>query len=149
MPAAHFLGLRPRLVFAQYPDDLLLAEATPFHRPSPFSGDGLYLISAEFSGCRPPPLVDRLGQHHRGPGSQRTLAPSATTHHELLFAVEPIELLVIHRVPFALKHPAQAPIPEAPPLGGQLAQPLSDLLRRMRGRLAATHTHSPCFARPI
>src|SRR5271156_1038143 len=52
MPAAHFLGLRPRLVFAQYPDDLLLAEATPFHRPSPFSGDGLYLISAEFSGCR-------------------------------------------------------------------------------------------------
>src|SRR5271156_5706318 len=54
MPAAHFLGLRPRLVFAQYPDDLLLAEATPFHRPSPFSGDGLYLISAEFSGCRPP-----------------------------------------------------------------------------------------------
>src|SRR5208283_779108 len=53
MPAAHFLGLRPRLVFAQYPDDLLLAEATPFHRPSPFSGDGLYLISAEFSGCRP------------------------------------------------------------------------------------------------
>src|SRR5277367_451774 len=55
MPAAHFLGLRPRLVFAQYPDDLLLAEATPFHRPSPFSGDGLYLISAEFSGCRPTP----------------------------------------------------------------------------------------------
>src|SRR5208283_5021441 len=53
MPAAHFLGLRPRLVFAQYPDDLLLAEATPFHRPSPFSGDGLYLLSAEFSGCRP------------------------------------------------------------------------------------------------
>src|SRR5271166_2849174 len=53
MPAAHFLGLRPRLVFAQYPDDLLLAEATPFHRPSPFSGDGLSLISAEFSGCRP------------------------------------------------------------------------------------------------
>src|SRR5271157_1820232 len=57
MPAAHFLGLRPRLVFAQYPDDLLLAEATPFHRPSPFSGDGLYLISAEFSGCRPPPIL--------------------------------------------------------------------------------------------
>src|SRR5277367_5854277 len=51
MPAAHFLGLRPRLVFAQYPDDLLLAEATPFHRPSPFSGDGLYLISAEFRGA--------------------------------------------------------------------------------------------------
>jgi hypothetical protein len=46
-------------VFAQYPDDLLLAEATPFHRPSPFSGDGLYLISAEFSGCRPESLRER------------------------------------------------------------------------------------------
>src|SRR5271155_3519367 len=62
MPAAHFLGLRPRLVFAQYPDDLLLAEATPFHRPSPFSGDGLYLISAEFSGCRPRHVAARIRQ---------------------------------------------------------------------------------------
>src|SRR5271169_4746702 len=53
MPAAHFLSLRPGLVLAQHADDLLLVEAAPFHRPSPFSGDGLYLISAEFSGCRP------------------------------------------------------------------------------------------------
>src|SRR5271154_2114393 len=71
MPAAHFLGLRPRLVFAQYPDDLLLAEATHFHRPSPFSGDGLYLISAEFSGCRPGLLFD-FAKNWRRPAKRRT-----------------------------------------------------------------------------
>src|ERR1017187_10112049 len=37
MPAAYFLGLRPGLMLAQHPDDLLLAEATAFHCPSPFS----------------------------------------------------------------------------------------------------------------
>src|SRR5208282_4693611 len=46
--------------------------------------------------------------------------------HELLFAVEPIQLLVIHRVPFTRQHPAQPSIPEAPPLRGQVAQSLSD-----------------------
>src|ERR1700676_3262504 len=51
--AADLFGLGPGLVLPQYPDDLLLAEAAPSHRPSPFSGDGLYLISEEFSGCRP------------------------------------------------------------------------------------------------
>ncbi len=30
--------------------DWLLAEATRFHRPSPFLGDGLYLISAQVLG---------------------------------------------------------------------------------------------------
>src|SRR5208283_608218 len=55
MPAAHFVGLCPRLVLAQHPDNLLLAKPAPFHHPSPFSGDGLYLISAEFSGCTPMP----------------------------------------------------------------------------------------------
>src|SRR5271156_3356917 len=71
MPAAHFLGLRPRLVFAQYPDDLLLAEATPFHRPSPFSGDGLYLISAEFSGCRPHVVAKISDRRSGGDGKGR------------------------------------------------------------------------------
>src|SRR5450759_4079015 len=37
VPSADLLGLRPRIVLAQHPDDLLLAEAAPFHRPSPFS----------------------------------------------------------------------------------------------------------------
>src|SRR5208283_5340119 len=82
MPAAHFLGLRPRLVFAQYPDDLLLAEATPFHRPSPFSGDGLYLISAEFSGCRPSAASEvlecrpRLRKWTRSPSILNQLSPA-------------------------------------------------------------------------
>src|SRR3984893_9341980 len=50
---ADFLSLGPGLVLPQHADDLFFAEAASFHRPSPLSGDGLYLISAEFSGCRP------------------------------------------------------------------------------------------------
>src|SRR5208282_1728341 len=73
-----------------------------------------------------PALVDRVGQRHPRAGPQRALAPSAPAYHELLFAVEPIQLLVIHRVPFTRQHPAQPSIPEAPPLRGQVAQSLSD-----------------------
>src|ERR1700720_2244924 len=51
---ADFLSLGPCLVLPQHADDLFFAEAASFHRPSPLSGDGLYLISAEFSGYRPP-----------------------------------------------------------------------------------------------
>src|SRR5579863_4085721 len=36
--------------------------------------------------------------------------------------VESVQPLVIHRVPFTRQHPAQASIPEASPLRGQLAQ---------------------------
>src|SRR5690348_10999876 len=53
MPPAHLFGPRAGLLLPQNRDDLLFREAASFHRPSPFSGDGLYLISAEFSGCRP------------------------------------------------------------------------------------------------
>ena len=65
-----------------------------------------------------------MRQRHRCPRTQCPLAPAAPAHHEPLFAVQPIELLVIHRVTFARQQPAQAPIAEAPPLRGQFAQPL-------------------------
>src|SRR5271167_2439538 len=51
MPAAHFLGLRPGLVLAQHPDDLLLAEATPFHRPSPFQATDSTSFRLSFRGA--------------------------------------------------------------------------------------------------
>src|SRR5208282_3054449 len=59
VPPANLFGPGTRLVLAQHPDDLFLAEATPFHCPSPFSVDGLYLKLAEFSGGRPPALTRR------------------------------------------------------------------------------------------
>src|ERR1700676_3931288 len=65
LSAADLFGLGPGLVLPQYPDDLLLAEAAPSHRPSPFSGDGLYLISEEFSGCRPPSVRHNFGRQRR------------------------------------------------------------------------------------
>jgi hypothetical protein len=43
----------PRLLLAQDPDDLLLAEPASLHRPSPLS-DGLYPFLEEFSGLRSP-----------------------------------------------------------------------------------------------
>src|SRR5208282_4003837 len=45
-------------------------------------------------------------------------------HHELFLAVQPIELLAVQHVAFPFQQPAQAPIAEAAPLRGQLAQPL-------------------------
>src|SRR5208337_3839771 len=51
MPAAHFLGLRPGLVLAQHPDDLLLAKATPFHRPSPFQATDSTSFRLSFRGA--------------------------------------------------------------------------------------------------
>src|SRR5271157_5591904 len=51
MPAAHFLGLCPGLVLAQHPDDLLLAEATPFHRPSPFQATDSTSFRLSFRGA--------------------------------------------------------------------------------------------------
>src|ERR1700682_2296388 len=59
LSAADLFGLGPGLVLPQYPDDLLPAEAAPSHRPSPFSGDELYLISEEFSGCSPNPTNEK------------------------------------------------------------------------------------------
>src|SRR5260370_40850791 len=50
----HLFGPGSSLLLAQHPDNLLLREATSFHRSVSFSGDGLYLKLAEFSGCRPP-----------------------------------------------------------------------------------------------
>jgi hypothetical protein len=38
-------------MLAQDPDYLFLAESAALSSPVSFSGDGLYLISAEFSGC--------------------------------------------------------------------------------------------------
>ena len=67
-----------------------------------------------------PALVDRDGQRHWCAGTQCPLTPAAPAHHEPLFAVQPIELLVVQRVTFARQHPAQAPVPKAPPLGSQL-----------------------------
>jgi hypothetical protein len=52
MPASHFLSLPSNLTLAQYTDGLLLAEATPFHRPST-ERRRIYLNSAEFSGSTP------------------------------------------------------------------------------------------------
>ena len=57
-----------------------------------------------------------MRQHHRRPRSQRPLAAAAPAHHQLLLAVQPIELLAIHRVSFARQQPAQTPVAEAPPL---------------------------------
>src|SRR5208337_4217176 len=51
MPPAHFLGLCPGLVLAQHPDDLLLAEATPFHRPSPFQATDSTSFRLSFRGA--------------------------------------------------------------------------------------------------
>jgi hypothetical protein len=51
MPAAHFLGLCSGLVLAQHPDDLLLAEATPFHHPSPFQATDSTSFRLSFRGA--------------------------------------------------------------------------------------------------
>src|ERR1017187_5859157 len=51
MPAPHFLGLCSGLVLAQHPDDLLLAEATPFHRPSPFQATDSTSFRLSFRGA--------------------------------------------------------------------------------------------------
>jgi len=40
-------------VLPKYPDDLLLAKPASLHCRLLFSGDGLYLNLAEFSGGRP------------------------------------------------------------------------------------------------
>ncbi|HKN01454.1 MAG TPA: hypothetical protein VJX23_13130, partial [Candidatus Binataceae bacterium] len=45
------LGLRPGLVLAQHPDDLLLAKATPFHRPSPFQATDSTSFRLSFRGA--------------------------------------------------------------------------------------------------
>src|SRR5262249_51415120 len=53
VPSADFLGLSSGLVLPKYPDDLLLAKPASLHCRLLFSGDGLYLNLAEFSGGRP------------------------------------------------------------------------------------------------
>ncbi len=72
-----------------------------------------------------PALVDCVGQHHRRPRSQRPFTAAAPAHHQLLLAVQPIELLAIHRMSFTGQQPTETPVAEAPPLGRQLAQALT------------------------
>ena len=51
MPAAYFLGFRPRLVLAQHPDNLLLAKATSLPRPSPFQATDSTSFRLSFRGA--------------------------------------------------------------------------------------------------
>ena len=57
MAAADLLGLRPSLMLALYPDDLLLAEATAFHCPSPFSRRTLPQFCWALGGRPLPPSI--------------------------------------------------------------------------------------------
>ena len=79
-----------------------------------------------------------------------TLAPAASAHHELLLAVEPIELLVIHYLSLARQQPAQTPVAEAAPLGRQLAQALTQCrIVRAPGLIAQRRmidSHQPACA---
>src|SRR5260370_25090600 len=71
-----------------------------------------------------PALDDSDRQRHRCSRTYCPLSPSTPAHHQPLFPVQSIQLLVVQRIAFARQHPAQAPIPEAPPLRGQLPQSL-------------------------
>jgi hypothetical protein len=62
----------------------------------------------------------------------RACATSAPNGQSFL-AIEPIELLVVHRDPFPRQQDAEPAVAEAPALAGQVAQPLADL-RRIRQR---------------
>src|ERR1017187_10882133 len=58
--AAYFLGLRPRLMLAQHPDDLFLAESAAFHLSVSFqSTDSTsILLGARGAGQAPPTLTE-------------------------------------------------------------------------------------------
>jgi hypothetical protein len=69
--------------------------------------------------------MKRLRYNHRCSRSQRSLAPATPAHHQLLFTVQPIELLAVHRMSFTSQQPAQTSIAEATTLLCQIAQLLT------------------------
>jgi outer membrane receptor for ferric coprogen and ferric-rhodotorulic acid len=54
-------------------------------------------------------------------------APAPLPHRQALFAIQPVELLVVHHVPLAFEHDAHAPIAEPAALSGYLAHLIADL----------------------
>src|SRR5208283_5277871 len=56
---ADLLGLRPCLVFAQYPDDLFLVESAAFHCPSPFQSTDSTSKLLGVRGAGHPLLLER------------------------------------------------------------------------------------------
>src|SRR5208282_3516298 len=87
MPAAHFLGLRPGLVLAQHPDDLLLAKATPFHRPSPFQATDSTSFRLSFRGAGQPLLEEDT--HSFWPEGEQMLEPLRCGGSALMPIVSP------------------------------------------------------------
>jgi hypothetical protein len=65
-----------------------------------------------------PALIGTLRQRHRRPGAQRSLAAAAPAHLQPLLAIEPAQLLVVHRYPLPPQQNLQAAIAE-PAAGGR------------------------------
>ena len=74
------------------------------------------------------PAVVRPQRHgHRRPAAASALAAPSATHRQPLLPVQPVELLVVHDVPLAFEHDADAPVAEPAAYGGDLAHLLADL----------------------
>ena len=71
------------------------------------------------------PLVRRLRDRHPGRGCRARACGRRASRRQPLLAIEPEQPLVIHHDAFPPEQDEQAPIAEATPLQGQLAQPLA------------------------
>jgi hypothetical protein len=69
---------------------------------------------AKWAGCA----------HAGGP-----LAAASPPHGQPFLAIEPVQLLMVHRDPFPRQQDAEPAVAEASALAGQIAQPLADLRR--------------------
>jgi hypothetical protein len=68
-----------------------------------------------------PALVRRLRDGYRSSGASRALAAAPPSDRQTLLAVEPEELLSVHRNAFPFEQHAEAAVAEAPPLARELA----------------------------
>src|SRR5690606_24166342 len=103
-----------------------------------------------------PAFVRCHGDQHRRPGPHSALAAATAAHHELFFAVDPEQALVIDLIPFPPQQDVQAPIAEPSPLVGNGFHPIAqhDVIgpkRLVAHRHPATSQYSarPPLAHPI
>lgn len=74
-----------------------------------------------------PAIVRTQRDRHRRAAATCPLATAPPPHRQALFAIEQVELLVVHHVPLAFEHHADAPLAEPAALSGDLAHFLADL----------------------
>ena len=74
-----------------------------------------------------PALVGALGYRHRCPGAGGAFAAAPAPNAQPFLAVQPIELLGVHRHVLPRQQDAEPPISEPASLAGQVPQPLADL----------------------